>query len=494
MPPISPVPPPNMGPPLPPSPPPLPMSQPPMVPPPPGSPPPLPSPFEPPNLDNAGQGQWQGVLCKSGVHYCTLYAHREDSDACEYSNAISEPAKWPARLDVTKFIDFQHVKSTFTNTPPYKREVCRLLPSTSGDLKGVSFHFLSYFSVAGALVGLLKPGRMSMFGTLLVIWGLVMEGFLGKPVNTDLAKAVFVYLTMLIALPFSDLIEGMIERMRIDTRKSIQEHFQELYLYCYHVVGIVGLMSIPVMGIVHESPTSISPQNLCRSVVFRNTIIYIGNGRGEDESRRIWRVRYRPSPSEGVGTSCAINDRGEEIREHGSGPTAQGVPSLLHTTPVNQEVEEDSSHTENANLQMTELANPVNETMQIRVHETQEEERDLVIQPNPFQLLTREDLERESLHETEYFEDHLETRTYLQAKIKDIVNTRETQQLRLQVKLKESMVIPCYWIKPDEGIAKLDADGVVNNRGAGSGGIIRDSNGDTIVVYIGSSMHNSVLF
>ncbi|WRX34068.1 FAR1 DNA binding domain - like 10 [Theobroma cacao] len=31
----------------------------------------------------------------------------------------------------------------------------------------------SYFCVAGALVGLLKPGRMSMFGTLLVIWGLV---------------------------------------------------------------------------------------------------------------------------------------------------------------------------------------------------------------------------------------------------------------------------------------------------------------------------------
>ncbi|KAF9601179.1 hypothetical protein IFM89_017127, partial [Coptis chinensis] len=56
MPPISPVPPPNMGPPLPLSPPPLPMSQPPMVPPPPSSPPPLPSPFEPPNLDNAGAG------------------------------------------------------------------------------------------------------------------------------------------------------------------------------------------------------------------------------------------------------------------------------------------------------------------------------------------------------------------------------------------------------------------------------------------------------
>lgn len=58
----------------------------------------------------------------------------------------------------------------------------------------------SYFAVAGAFVSLLKPGRMSMFGTLLIVWGLVKEGLLGKPVNTDPAKAVYVYPTMLLAL------------------------------------------------------------------------------------------------------------------------------------------------------------------------------------------------------------------------------------------------------------------------------------------------------
>ncbi|OWM86688.1 uncharacterized protein LOC116187680 [Punica granatum] len=58
----------------------------------------------------------------------------------------------------------------------------------------------SYFCVAGAIVGILKPGRMSMFGTLLVIWGLVKEGMLGKPVNTDPARAVYVYPTMVLAL------------------------------------------------------------------------------------------------------------------------------------------------------------------------------------------------------------------------------------------------------------------------------------------------------
>ncbi|KAL6990283.1 hypothetical protein U1Q18_050111 [Sarracenia purpurea var. burkii] len=58
----------------------------------------------------------------------------------------------------------------------------------------------SYFSVAGAVIGVLKPGRMSMFGTLLIVWGLVKEGILKKTVNTDPTKTVFVYPTMLLAL------------------------------------------------------------------------------------------------------------------------------------------------------------------------------------------------------------------------------------------------------------------------------------------------------
>lgn len=72
--------------------------------------------------------------------------------------------------------------------------------SPVADLQRLEVLAGSYFSVAGGLVGVLKPGRMSMFGTLLVIWGLVKEGILGKPVNTDPTKAVFVYPTMLLAL------------------------------------------------------------------------------------------------------------------------------------------------------------------------------------------------------------------------------------------------------------------------------------------------------
>ncbi|KAF9617116.1 hypothetical protein IFM89_033616 [Coptis chinensis] len=68
------------------------------------------------------------------------------------------------------------------------------------DLQRLEVVLAGSFFVVGALVGVLKPGRMSMFGTLLVIWGLVKEGLFGKPVNTDPAKVVSVYSTMLIAL------------------------------------------------------------------------------------------------------------------------------------------------------------------------------------------------------------------------------------------------------------------------------------------------------
>ncbi|KAG9154051.1 hypothetical protein Leryth_000552 [Lithospermum erythrorhizon] len=58
----------------------------------------------------------------------------------------------------------------------------------------------SYFSIAGSLIGLLKPGRMSMFGTLLIVWGLVKEGILTKSAVPDPDKSVYVYPTMLIAV------------------------------------------------------------------------------------------------------------------------------------------------------------------------------------------------------------------------------------------------------------------------------------------------------
>lgn len=62
----------------------------------------------------------------------------------------------------------------------------------------------------------------------------------------------------------------MIEGMRMDTRKCRYQSFDELYLYCYYVAGTVGLMSVPVMGIAPDSPTSIHS--------IYNAALYLGIG------------------------------------------------------------------------------------------------------------------------------------------------------------------------------------------------------------------------
>ncbi|KAL5980323.1 hypothetical protein ACLOJK_028231 [Asimina triloba] len=53
------------------------------------------------------------------------------------------------------------------------------------DLQRLKVLARSYFSIVGAFVGLMKPGRMTLFGTLLMGCGLFKEDILGKPVNTD---------------------------------------------------------------------------------------------------------------------------------------------------------------------------------------------------------------------------------------------------------------------------------------------------------------------
>lgn len=69
--------------------------------------------------------------------------------------------------------------------------------------------------VAGAIMGLVKPVRISFWGSLLVTWGLSYEVFLGEAAHKNHAKAIRIYPTMIVA------IVSAFCSMRKDVRKIL---------------------------------------------------------------------------------------------------------------------------------------------------------------------------------------------------------------------------------------------------------------------------------
>ncbi|KAJ8755883.1 hypothetical protein K2173_024428 [Erythroxylum novogranatense] len=61
----------------------------------------------------------------------------------------------------------------------YSFNILKKSPST-GDLNHLEILAGSYLSVAGAILGLIRTGRMSLFGALLIFWGFIREAILRK--------------------------------------------------------------------------------------------------------------------------------------------------------------------------------------------------------------------------------------------------------------------------------------------------------------------------
>ncbi|MDY7006518.1 MAG: phytoene synthase [Cyanobacteriota bacterium] len=74
--------------------------------------------------------------------------------------------------------------------------------------------------------------------------------FAGYPLEeTDVALVDTLSKFPLEIQPFRDMIAGQ----QMDLYRSRYETFEELELYCYRVAGTVGLMTMPVMGVVQSS-------------------------------------------------------------------------------------------------------------------------------------------------------------------------------------------------------------------------------------------------
>ncbi|XVF24823.1 hypothetical protein REPUB_Repub13aG0161000 [Reevesia pubescens] len=100
------------------------------------------------------------------------------------ANAIIKNRAFPSYINLLKLYNITNL---------------RKLPAAS-DLQRLEILAGSYLSVVGAFIGLLRPGRMILFGTMLVTWGLLREIIMGQFYSMVPTKAIYIYPTMLIAL------------------------------------------------------------------------------------------------------------------------------------------------------------------------------------------------------------------------------------------------------------------------------------------------------
>lgn len=92
----------------------------------------------------------------------------------------------------------------------------------------------SYLSVVGAFIGLSRRARMSLFGTMLIIWSLLRDMVLGRFHNMFPTKSSQMYPTLILAVVCSFL------SIKKDVRKLVHSPRARRVKLSWKVDGIIG--------------------------------------------------------------------------------------------------------------------------------------------------------------------------------------------------------------------------------------------------------------
>ncbi|XP_014515191.1 uncharacterized protein LOC106773029 isoform X1 [Vigna radiata var. radiata] len=94
--------------------------------------------------------------------------------------------------------------------------------SAASDIQHLEVLAGSYLSVGGAITGLIKPGRMGLFGVLLLMWGVIRESIMGTSGFAQ-TKGIHIYPAMYIVLisAFFSIRKDVRKLIRTFTRKHV---------------------------------------------------------------------------------------------------------------------------------------------------------------------------------------------------------------------------------------------------------------------------------
>ncbi|XP_027344822.1 uncharacterized protein LOC113857224 [Abrus precatorius] len=160
------------------------------------------------------------VPCRTGICETPLEVTSSQLIASEiFPRFIVKVLLYPGAL--AKAICKHKTIPSFGNLLKLYKFNTRAITSTS-DLQRLEVLAGSYLSVAGAIMGLIKSGKMSLFGILLLMWGLIRESIMGKSSFTH-AKGIHIYPAMYIALisAFFSIRKDVRKIIRSFTRKHV---------------------------------------------------------------------------------------------------------------------------------------------------------------------------------------------------------------------------------------------------------------------------------